>query len=260
MSKRPQEVKKKQRHSSLIDDKQYWKNRHASQSNLKASGLKSVSVRSNKYIYMILTDQYLKLLNSLDINQVRSVLDCGFGDGHFLKFYKTHFPDLKLYGVDISRDAKNKVDFMAKKNLYVSDLTDFSPKRKFDIVHSFDVIYHILENDDYVKALTNIASLSNRYVILHQQFLNTSPLISSKHVNLRRAEYTTQLLNSQGFYLMREIPTHFLATRLLTYKLNKFMPHTLYKIDRYIAQNIHPSAQEFLASHHIRVYSKYQAA
>ena len=251
MKNRPRKIK-----NTLIDDKEYWRNRHAKTSNLRASGQQSVGVRSNEYIYRILADQYLKLLNNLNMKGVNTVLDCGFGDGYFLRFYQTHFPHLKVFGVDISEDAKKKIDFLAKEQLFTSDLTEFTPKKRFDIVHSFDVMYHILQSDDYVKTLQNLASLANRYIILHERFLKRAPLVSSKHVRMRRSEFTNQVLNSKGFYLMHEIPTHFLAVRLLTYKLNKLMPASLYKIDRFIAENAHPSAQEFLASHHIRVYSK----
>ena len=241
---------------ALVNDKEYWRKRHSKTSNLKASGVKSVGIRSNEYIYKILAEQYLKLLNDLNLQDVKTVLDCGFGDGYFLRFYQKHFPQLKVFGVDISEDAKKKIDFLAKDNLYTSDLTEFTPNRRFDVVHSFDVMYHILQVEDYVKTLQNMAILANKYIILHERFLERAPLVSSKHVRMRRAEFTNQILNSRGFFLEREIPTHFLAMRLFSYKFNKVMPASLYKIDRYIAENIHPSAQEFLASHHIRVYAK----
>ncbi len=252
------QTKAKKRRSVLVDDKTYWKARHSSTSNLKASGVKSVGVRSNQYIYKILVEQYLRLLNSLNLDDAKTVIDCGFGDGFFLKFYKINFPQIEISGVDISKDAKNKADFIPKNRLYTSDLTQFKTKKKFDIVHCFDVLYHVLSDEDYNKALINLAQLSKKYVILHEKFVSKSPLISSKHVYLRRAERTSQILNSQGLYLTKEIPTHFFALRLLTYKLNKIMPKTLYKLDNYIATKIHPSAQEYLASHHIRVYSKDQ--
>ena len=247
---------KKKNSKQNFDDRQYWRERHARQPNLEASGLKSVGLKSNKYLYKMLADQYLELLNKLDLSTVKSVLDCGFGDGYFLKFYQDNFPRLEIFGVDISQDAKSKIDFLPSNRLYTSDLVSFSPKRKFDIVHSFDVLYHILKTDDYIKALNNMASLSNRYVILHERFLKREPLISSKHVRLRRSEFTNQVLNANGFFLAAEIPTHFIAVRLLTYRLNKFIPKSLYEIDRYISEEFHPSAQKALASHHVRVYAK----
>lgn len=246
----------KNKTKQLVDDKEYWKNRHSKTSDLKASGVKSVGIKSNQYIYKMLEEQYDKLLVEIGISNLRSVLDCGFGDGYFLKFYASKYPHLKIHGVDISKSAKDKIDFIDKQQLHVSDLVSFSPKDKFDIVHCFDVMYHILNTDDHTQVLKNLASWSNRYVILHERFLEKAPVIASKHVRLRRSEFTNQVLNSQGFFLSREIPSHFFAMKLLTYKLNKIAPSTLYKLDSFIARSLHPSAQESLASHFIRVYEK----
>lgn len=249
-------AKKKNNKKILVDDKEYWKNRHAQTPNLKASGVKSVGVKSNEYIYKILAEQYINLLHSIDLRGVKTVLDCGFGDGYFLRFYTEYFPKFEIFGVDISPDAKKKIDFINNRNLYVSDLAKFKSNRRFDIVHSFDVLYHVLQDEDYVNSLSNMATLSKRYVILHERFLKRPPLVSSNHVRLRSTEFTNQILNAHGFFVIKEIPTHFVASRLLTYKLNKIMPRVLYKIDRYIADSFHPSSQDFLASHYIRVYSK----
>jgi hypothetical protein len=219
-----------------FDDKQYWKNRHAQTSNLKASGIKSVGVKSNQYVYKMLEEQYTKLLNEIGVSKLQSVLDCGFGDGYFLKFYKDNFPHLKIHGVDISEEAKNKIDFIDKDRLHVCDLASFSPAKKFDIVHCFDVLYHILNTDDHVQVLKNLASWSDKYIILHERFFKKVPVISSKHVRMRRSEFTNQVLNSKGFFLSREIPSHFFAMKFLTYKLNKYAPSAFYKLDKYVAQ------------------------
>lgn len=239
-----------------IDDKAYWKNRHARVKSIKASGLKSVGVKANGFIYKILTEQYEKLLKNLDLKDVKTILDCGFGDGHFLKFFKNNFPDKKITGVDISQDAKDKIDFIPKNQLHVSDLADLKLDRKFDLVHSFDVLYHILGEADYRSALQNIADHSNNYVILHERFVKKTPRFSSAHVRFRRREYTNQVLNSKGFFLHSEIPTHFLGVRFFTYHLNKIIPGLLYKIDKFIAEKFPDHLQELLGTHTIRVYKK----
>ena len=241
--------------SNEFDDKNYWKARHVGSANLKASGIKSIKVKSNEYVYKMLADQYLKLLHGMEISGVKSVIDCGFGDGYFLDFFEKNFPDLDVHGVDISPAAKDKVKFKKKDNLYIGDLTKFQSDKKFDIVHCFDVLYHVLSDDDYEKSLTNIAKLSQKYVILHERFFDKAPAISAKHVRMRRSDYTNQILNSHGFYLIKEIPSHFFAMRFLTYRLNNLTPGLLYKVDKYIADKIHPSTQESFASHHIRIYA-----
>lgn len=244
-----------------FDDKKYWKQRHARAANLKASGLKSVGVRANTYIYRILSEQYLALLQRLNMKDVKTILDCGYGDGYFLRFFTEHFPNKKLSGIDISDDARQKVDApVPKKQLRVGDLTSFNLKQKFDLVHCFDVLYHILDEADHRSALENLANHSGKYVILHEKFVHKSPRFSSAHVRFRRREFTNQVLNSKGFFLHAEIPTHFLGFRFLTYKLNKIMPGTLYKIDAYIAKHFPDHLQEVLGTHTIRVYKKAELA
>lgn len=239
-----------------LNDKQYWKDRHTSVDDLKASGLQSVGLGANRLIYKILEDQYQKLLNLIELKSVKTILDCGFGDGYFLDFFVKNFPDKEISGIDISPAAKKKIKSVSQSRLYVGDLADFNLKKKFNIVHCFDVLYHILDDADYARALGNLSSHSDKFVILHERFLIKEPLIQSKHVRLRRREVTDQILNSNGFYLTREIPTHFVAVRTLTFRLNRLFAKQLYGIDKYIAGKLSDNVQERLASHFIRVYRK----
>lgn len=239
-----------------FDDKNYWKQRHARVNTLKASGLKSVGVTANHYIYRMLSEQYEKLLKKLKMHAVETILDCGYGDGYFLDFFQKHYPDKKLTGVDISDAARDKITSTPKKQLHVGDLTAFNLKKKFDLVHCFDVLYHILDEADYRDALENLAEHSKKYVVLHEKFVRRTPRFSSAHVRFRRREFTNQVLNSKGFYLHAETHTHFMGVRFFTYQLNKIIPGFLYKVDKFIAEKFPDHLQEFLGTHTIRVYKK----
>lgn len=239
-----------------VNDKKYWKERHEAVDDLKASGLQSVGLSANTYIYKILEDQYGKLLTRLNIDKVKTILDAGYGDGYFLRFFTDKFSDKTTEGIDISPAARKKIDFIPRGRLHVGDLSKFNLKKKFDIVHCFDVLYHILDEKDYNASLANLALHSKRYIILHERFLEKSALISSPHVRMRRREVTNQTLNSQGFFLHTEMPTHFLAMRTFTFTLNKLIPRSLYKIDNHIANNFSERTQERLGTHFIRVYKK----
>lgn len=239
----------------IFNDKNYWKNRH-SKKDIKAVGQKSVSVRGNSYIYRMLEEQYIKLLKEIEIDDVSSFFDCGFGDGYFLEFFHKNFPNIELSGIDISADAKKKISFIKSKQLFVGDLATMNTANKYDIVQSFDVLYHIIGDNDHYKSISNLTKASKKYVILHERFSTKTSFFDFKHERTRRSDYTNQILNAHGFYLYREIPSHFFAMRLFTYRLNSLIPKVLYKIDRYIADNFHKSRQEYLASHFIRVYKK----
>lgn len=240
-----------------FDDRGYWKKRHADVNSLEASGLQNVGLKANFYIYKMLEEQYRLLLNNIDTDEIKSFLDCGYGDGYFLKFIKGTYPHIQLYGLDSSPAAKEKVKQITNsQNLYLGDLSDFSLEKKFDIVHCFDVLYHILPEKDYRSSIYNLCVHSSKYVILHERFFTKTPIITSPHVRMRRLEYTNQLLNSKGFHLYTEIPSHFISMRLLTYKLNRIAPKFLYNIDKYIARKFPNNLQERFASHTIRVYRK----
>jgi SAM-dependent methyltransferase len=250
-------VGKKIRTKKGFDDKSYWKKRHTQVSSLRASGLQSVGLRANHYIYKIVAEQYLVLLNSIDTDSVDSILDCGYGDGYFLDFFKDNFPTKKLYGIDISEVSNKKIKpEHDRKKMFVGDLTDFDLRRKFDLVHCFDVLYHILGEADYRSALSNIADHSERYVILHERFFNRVPLITFSHIRFRRSEVTNQILNAKGFFLYSEIPSHFFGVRLFSSFIYKISPSLLYKIDKMIINKFPNHIQELLSSHTIRVYKK----
>lgn len=239
-----------------FNDKEYWKNRHSDKDNIRVVGVKGVTIKGNYYIYKFLNEQYKKILARIDISEMETLFDCGFGDGYFLDFFHNNYPHLKLSGIDISPDAKKRIDFIDQKNLYTGDLTEMKINKTYDIVQSFDVLYHILDDANHYAALKNIAKISKKYIILHERFSTKAELLSSKHVRMRRSEYTNQILNSEGFYLYKEIPTHFIAMRLLTYRLNSYLPQILYKMDQRISERFHEATQERLASHFIRVYKR----
>lgn len=243
--------------SILVDDKKYWKKRHSNIGDLRASGVKSASLKSSKYIYKILEEQYSSILDELtDITSIKpSIIDAGFGDGYFLNFFQKKYPKSEIYGVDISEDAKEKVSFKNKENLRVGDLTNFNIDMKFDIVHCFDVLYHILDDEDYSIAIQNLCNTSSNYLILHERFLARTPLYSSSHVRFRERDYTTQLLNRNGFFLYRKKPTHFFAVGVYLYKITSLFPKLFYRIDKMLTRR-HPSLQERLATHHIYVFKK----
>lgn len=239
-----------------FSDKEYWKKRHSDIDNIRAVGGKGVNIKGNYYVYKFLEEQYKELLSKIDISEVKTFFDCGFGDGHFLRFYKETYPHIKLSGIDISQDAKERIDFVNPKDLFVGDLVDMNIKKTYDIVQSFDVLYHIVNDSDYYNALYNMTKIAKKYLILHERFNSSAGLISLKHIRMRRSEYTNQILNSEDFYLYREIPSHFLAKRLFTYRLNSYIPGLLYKLDHFISNHFHDSTQERMASHFIRIYKR----
>jgi ubiquinone/menaquinone biosynthesis C-methylase UbiE len=102
-----------------------------------------------------------RILEGLDFD---SMLDAGCGEGSFLRHVRNTRPELKLAGVDISRNAIER----AKKtlpgcDLNVLNLEDAVPDERYDVVTSIEVIEHV---PDDVRLMKNIRKITKKYFLL----------------------------------------------------------------------------------------------
>jgi SAM-dependent methyltransferase len=243
--------------SGGLDDKKYWIDRHKKESGRIASvGSISYSEKANYFIYKILTERYKMALGMLDIPKDRSALDAGCGIGIFSEFLASE--GFKVTAADISQDALDRIknDNIQKICSPVSEID--TGERRFDLVHSFDVLYHILDDKEWERSLENICRLSKRYVALHERFFKTPPVISSAHLKARTIYETAEILNRNGFYEVLSVPTHMIALRLLTFKISKYFPETFYKTDRFLLSALEKRKIRKYGSHFIKIFEKKQ--
>jgi 2-polyprenyl-3-methyl-5-hydroxy-6-metoxy-1,4-benzoquinol methylase len=96
-----------------------------------------------------------KLMKKYELTK-GDLLDAGCGDGTLLVSLQKLWPELKLYGFDISRSIiqKNK----DKISLTIGDLTKEKtiPKKKFDIILCSEVLEHITPYPIAIKNLTRM--------------------------------------------------------------------------------------------------------
>jgi SAM-dependent methyltransferase len=240
---------------SGIDDKKYWIDRHKKQNeSTSAVGSISYSEKANYYIYKILSERYGIALNMLDFPENKTALDAGCGIGIFSEFLNEY--GFKVTAADISREALDRIknDQIEKICSPIAEID--TQLKRFDLVHSFDVLYHILDDGEWERSLNNMCRLSKKYIALHERFFKTPPVISSSHLNARTLSQTSEILNSNGFFEILSIPTHFIALRLLTFKVSRYMPDLFYKADRYILGELEKRKIRKYGSHFIKVFEK----
>jgi 2-polyprenyl-3-methyl-5-hydroxy-6-metoxy-1,4-benzoquinol methylase len=97
-----------------------------------------------------------------DIN-VDSILDVGCGD---LQFWNGDLPSYYT-GIDISQVIidKNKLLYPDKKFICSNASTTLDVSA--DAVICFDMLWHIIDDNDYIKILENIKKYSKNYVFLY---------------------------------------------------------------------------------------------
>ena len=94
-----------------------------------------------------------------------SVLDIGSGAGHWIDFYLDTFDASLVYGLEISKTCadslKTKYDSQDKVVIGEGDISskDFALNEKFDIISAVGVMFHIVDDNLWQQALTNLCSL-----------------------------------------------------------------------------------------------------
>jgi len=110
----------------------------------------------------------------------------------------------------------------------------FKPNQ-FYFVHCFDVLYHITDDVEWKRAIRNLATVSEKYIALHERFPSKRPVISCKHVKERSRWETINELTKYGFIEIGSIPTTVIR-RLLTYKILGLFPNLYYKLDKFLLE------------------------
>lgn len=147
-----------------------------------------------------------KIVNKLvDENNIKNVIEFGCGDGNQLEYmqYKNYV------GLDISPTAielcskKFKGDKNKKFINYVPGKLN-SILKKIDMAVCLDVLYHIIDEEDFVKTLDDIFSVSANFVVLYT-FLEEPNIRLSIHLKYRNIiEYLKKYKNYSVYQIIKQ--------------------------------------------------------
>ncbi len=132
----------------------------------------------------------------IEKNNVVSTVEFGCGDGYNLKMIQYK----RYVGFDVSSVVIDKCKVMFKddktKSFYVYTPQSFvkNANDHVDLVVCLDVLYHVVNEEEYVKLLDDIFSYSSPYVILYtslraRPFVPESPEILHRDVFLYLEKY-----------------------------------------------------------------------
>lgn len=219
-------------------DYNYWKNRHLKYSNtLKSVGCKSFSERANKYSYRLVRERYDKLLNSLALSDPVEIIDVGAGIGLYLDLFVKR--QWRVTATDISPEAINGIK-KKRPNVQtvVAKITELNfPNQKFNIVNCFDVLLHILDEEEWENSIKKLCAISKRYVILHGMFFKKSSGFTAWHVRHRDYDKLTEEFRLNGMTEIKSIRTHAVAINFPYYYLRNLFPFLFYFIDKNLIKN-----------------------
>lgn len=145
---------------SAREARAYWDRRHAEADDLASGGHISLSRAENAMLYAVRVARLLEVLGtrSEPASPLR-VLDAGCGRGHFSRAMASF--GHRVDGIDTSEVAiaACRSEASPSESYAVSALRDWSPPVLYDVVVSIDVLYHLMDDDEWEESVRHLASL-----------------------------------------------------------------------------------------------------
>ncbi|MFH1514951.1 MAG: class I SAM-dependent methyltransferase [bacterium] len=226
---------------SEFDPRQYWEKRLADNYGLNAVGYWSMGTNFNRWMYRVRKAVFLKIVRSLKINlREASVLDIGSGTGFYIDLWKKLDVE-SITGVDITsvavRELSEKFSDASFHQMDVGDDISALQNNKYDAVSAMDVLFHIVDDEKYLKSIENIYSLlkPNGYFIYSDNFLHSDRVESSHQVSRSLFEIE-KVLTNRGFEIVGRKPMFVLMNFPVDSK-NALFKRMWYRMERIVSKS-----------------------
>jgi 2-polyprenyl-3-methyl-5-hydroxy-6-metoxy-1,4-benzoquinol methylase len=142
--------------------RRFWDRRHAAESLLRSGGDIGLTEADNVIFYQVRLGLVLSALAGRSpLPPQYRVLDAGCGKGWFSR--QLADCGLTVHGIDTSPSAIEFAERSGGGPTYeVAALADVRPRRAFDAVICVDVLFHILDDDEWRESVLNLASVVQR--------------------------------------------------------------------------------------------------
>lgn len=147
----------------MIDNEQYWVKRHERlEGSLASVGKIGTPECENRQRYARKKRRVFNLLRALGMTDLAglSVLDAGCGTGMISEFLYALGAD--VHGVDASpiaiAEARDRAsaDSRDESRFVTGSIIDFRFDQRFDLTFCLDVLYHVVDDTNWERTLTNL--------------------------------------------------------------------------------------------------------
>ena len=191
------------------DRRAYWEARLRTDYSLAGVGYSGLGEAFNRWIYRVRYRGMRNILRTLYLPREARVLDVGSGTGFMIEVWRgAGFENVE--GCDLTTVAVEGLTRRFPSRRFLN--MDISSARipyssEFDAVSSNDVLFHIVDDAAYQKALTNIFGVlrPGGYFVFSENFLHGQTLRSAHQVS-RSLEEITLRLRQAGFSIIVRRP------------------------------------------------------
>jgi SAM-dependent methyltransferase len=227
-----------------MDTKKFWEERLEKGINLTTTGHRAFSLEYNQWLYQAQVDCLDDLIqeNKLQVAGA-SLLDIGCGGGFFIDYFvQKGVPEVT--GIDITRQSIEYLRGVYPSfSFFESDIasSELPIKGPFKIITAISVMFHIVEDQKFQKAIENIAAFlePGGVLILCDAFHRPWHPVPG-HVQMRSLADYTDSLNSNNLEIVDLKTAYFFLNRVFVPWLgpkiiNTFhLGHSLYRLDSHL--------------------------
>jgi len=203
---------------SKYEPEKYWQERLSRDFSLVGVGSLGLGIGYNQWLYKARIRALTKLLKKNRINaQGKRVLDIGVGNGFYVDYWKRKGAK-SITGIDITEKSVSVL--MTKYPAYEFMKADISSEElalegTFDIITAFDVLFHIVDEDKFEQAISNIRRLSHHEtrVLISDSFLRSlRPTRFHQNQNYRTLKRYQGVLKEEGIEMVELVPIFYFMT------------------------------------------------
>ncbi|MFN8651096.1 MAG: class I SAM-dependent methyltransferase [Gemmatimonadales bacterium] len=197
----------------------YWSSRVTGDGSLANVGHVALGAY-NQYAYPLRLEALTRAVQGLATAGVR-VFDGGFGEGVYLEYWRQHGAGM-VSGLDFSpRAVAAARERYPDSHLVQGDLAasgDLAGFGQYDIVTAIDVLYHIVDDEAWARAVRNLLGLvgPGGSFIASDKFPREGAYQPMKHVRRRPLAMWTAAFREQGFEMVRRVPVFVLMDDPIT--------------------------------------------
>lgn len=142
---------------------EYWESRLNSDFSLRGVGYSLLGSRYNRWLYRLRDRVLHRELTSLHLDLSNAnVLDVGAGTGFYVDYWlRTGVGSVSGFDLTEASVSRLRMQFPDHKFFQLDIGADLPPEfsAKFDVVSAFDVLFHIVDEDRFRRALRNISRI-----------------------------------------------------------------------------------------------------
>jgi len=228
-----------------FEPRSYWEERLRRRFDLTGVGHSSFGVRYNTLLYALKRRAFRQALSSTGLQFAgKDVLDVGCGTGFWASEYSKL--GIRSYtGMDVTAVAVERLRERFPDPLYTFIRADIAEpdafrhqQEAFDIVSAWDMIYHIVDDAQFARALANlVGALRPGGFLLITDAMGRRDVTVAEHVRSRSLEHYARVLGPLGISPVTMIPMYWRmnrGSRLLRPQTEAVIAPLFYSIDRIV--------------------------